>query len=153
MKEIVKRDIFQSIGRNSTHPSPPCRFGRRPVMVWGSVLYTLVAVLSVWIRSFPLVLAARFILGLGHMTQLKTNYILGEDRGGVGGRGGIYNVFDLHCDGFTKRNGEFLVSKYEVIFTRRRKLREVYSNFFGVNAIMIISQFTEPASSGPVRVV
>nr|XP_027215227.1 organic cation transporter-like protein [Penaeus vannamei] len=52
------------------------RYGRKPLVVGGSLMFTAIAICSVWLTNFSSLLAARFLVGLGHSTLLKTAYIL-----------------------------------------------------------------------------
>lgn len=52
------------------------RYGRKPLVVCGSLMFTTIAICSVWLTNFSSLLAARFLVGLGHSTLLKTAYIL-----------------------------------------------------------------------------
>ncbi|KAK7067117.1 hypothetical protein SK128_005748 [Halocaridina rubra] len=56
------------------------RYGRKTLLCIGSILYSLVAIGTVWLPNFPLILAARFIMGFLHTTGLLTGYILGKKR-------------------------------------------------------------------------
>ncbi|XP_042889423.1 solute carrier family 22 member 6-B-like [Penaeus japonicus] len=54
------------------------RYGRKPLVVCGSLMFTTIAICSVFLTNFSALLAARFLVGLGHSTLLKTAYILGK---------------------------------------------------------------------------
>lgn len=52
------------------------KYGRRPTITIGSVVYAVVALASCWLPSLVSVLISRFLLGTLHATILKTGYIL-----------------------------------------------------------------------------
>ncbi|XP_069991685.1 organic cation transporter protein-like isoform X4 [Penaeus vannamei] len=52
------------------------RFGRLPMVSASSVVYTGIAIGSCFLYSLPLLLAARFLLGVMHPASLQTGYIL-----------------------------------------------------------------------------
>ncbi|XP_050687790.1 organic cation transporter protein-like [Eriocheir sinensis] len=52
------------------------KYGRRPTIAIGSVVYAVVAVASSWLPSLTSVLASRFLLGTLHAAILKAGYIL-----------------------------------------------------------------------------
>ncbi|MPC27523.1 Solute carrier family 22 member 6-A [Portunus trituberculatus] len=56
------------------------KYGRRPTITIGSVVYAVVALASCWLPSLVSVLISRFLLGTLHATILKTGYILGMAR-------------------------------------------------------------------------
>lgn len=53
------------------------RYGRRPTIAIGSVVYAVVAVASSWLSSLTAILISRFLLGTLHAAILKAGYILG----------------------------------------------------------------------------
>ncbi|KAG7176025.1 Solute carrier family 22 member 6-A-like 3 [Homarus americanus] len=52
------------------------KYGRRPTITIGSVVYALIAVGSCWVTTLSALLICRFLLGTMHATILKTGYIL-----------------------------------------------------------------------------
>lgn len=55
---------------------PSDKLGRRPVVIVCIILYLVVAAVSSWLPSLPLIYLARFILGILHMVSLQTAYVL-----------------------------------------------------------------------------
>lgn len=70
------------------------RFGRKSQVAGGSIVFTIIAIASVWVNDFSAMLAARFILGLSYSTLLKTSYILGESNTEITG----YSISMIFCD-------------------------------------------------------
>ncbi|XP_047493229.1 organic cation transporter protein-like isoform X1 [Penaeus chinensis] len=52
------------------------KYGRRPTVAIGSLLYSIIAIGSCWLPTLSILMIARFLLGTMHPTIMKTGYIL-----------------------------------------------------------------------------
>ncbi|XP_042890653.1 solute carrier family 22 member 8-like [Penaeus japonicus] len=76
------RAMYQSIYMLGTFVGEPItgilsdRYGRKTVLTYGTILFTIAAIFSSLLPNFSVILAARFILGFLHPAGLQAAYIL-----------------------------------------------------------------------------